>query len=68
MVAREKDGKPGYLVFAPFITHNHYRSNSGRKSEVTIVVCLGWIPRKHKDRITSDRESIADESVAQDAN
>jgi surfeit locus 1 family protein len=66
IVAREKDGKPGYLVFAPFVTHGSYRGNSSRKSEFSIIVCLGWIPRNHKDRIISDREKFADESVEQD--
>lgn len=66
MVAREKDGKDGYFVFAPFVTYNNTRGNSTRKSEYTIIVNLGWVPRNHKDRIVSDREILADETVEQD--
>lgn len=52
MVARERDGKPGYLIFAPFVTSSiHGQMNAGRKSETSIVVCLGWLPKGEKYRI-----------------
>ena len=66
IVAREKDGKPGYLVFAPFVTRSKYRGNSDRRSETSIIVCLGWIPRNHKDRVISDQEKFAEEDIEQD--
>lgn len=66
MVAREKDGNSGYLVFAPFVTRGAYRPGSNRKTEVSIIVCLGWVPRNHKDRIISDRDKFTEEEVDQE--
>lgn len=59
MVARERDGKPGYLIFAPFATASTYsQMNASKKSEAAIVVCLGWIPKGEKYKIPLKEEIL----------
>lgn len=63
LVKRERDGKEGYLVFAPFITatENHYKDktvtvNSNQNSG--LFVCLGWVPRDKKNEVTMGNDPV----------
>lgn len=62
-VAREKDGKPGFLVFAPFMTALH-ELDTIRKHDVNtpvetgIFVNLGWVPSENKDDIEMTSEPV----------
>lgn len=55
LIAREKDGKKGYMVFAPFV-YRHDRPNKydrgGRSFREFVIVNLGWIPTHLKDSIS----------------
>jgi len=54
MVARKRNGKDGYLIFAPFTTAANQTNpacNPLRKVEITAIVCLGWVPKELKNKI-----------------
>ena len=55
VVSREKDGKKGYLVFAPFIYRQSLSNQTDRGGKTyrdMVIVCLGWIPVHLKDSIS----------------
>ena len=52
LVSREKDGKQGYLVFAPFVYRHeklHPLDRGGKSPREYVIVNLGWIPVHLKD-------------------
>lgn len=55
LVSREKDGKKGYLVFAPFVYKHQIPNNldkNGKTVREFVIVNLGWIPLHLKDSIS----------------
>lgn len=60
-VSRNRDGKKGYLVFAPFVTstkknETDANSFSNTPSDNTVFVNLGWVPLENKDDIEMSGE------------
>jgi len=58
-VRKDKDGKKGYSVFAPFYTasfdlnnHSKCRPRHNSKAEVGLPVDLGWVPIEHRKEIS----------------
>jgi hypothetical protein len=54
IVARKRNGKDGFLIFAPFVTaanQTNPTNNPFRKFERTVIVCLGWVPKELKNKI-----------------
>lgn len=61
MVARQKNGKDGYLIFAPFVTAVDYTNpscNPFRKLERNLIVCLGWVPKELKNKIEDNDSPV----------
>lgn len=61
-VRREKEGKVGYLVLAPFVTAlndvDYRRGGNNPPVEHSVIVNLGWVPAEHLDDITMTSEPI----------
>lgn len=63
-IAREREGKKGYLVMAPFITsYQKYPkffkpSDVNRPLESGLMVNLGWVPAENKDDIELSSEPL----------
>jgi surfeit locus 1 family protein len=55
LVSREKDGKRGYLVFAPFVYRHELPTSldkNGKTLREFVIVNIGWIPIHLKDSIS----------------
>lgn len=47
MVKRERDGKEGYILIAPFVTSvGRVHRKQQKMVENTILVNMGWVPRE----------------------
>jgi surfeit locus 1 family protein len=63
-VRRTKDGRLGYLVFAPFVTAKQTLERVKRENvvngevEFSLFVNLGWVPLEHKKDIEMGNEPI----------
>lgn len=63
-VRRTRDGRLGYLVFAPFVTavedldYVKREANQNPPVEVTILVDMGWVPLENKKDIELGNEPI----------
>lgn len=62
-VAREKDGKDGFLVFAPFVTavqdpEPQKRNDANPVVEHQVFINLGWVPSESKGDIKMGNEPI----------
>mmetsp|Transcript_3902 Transcript_3902/g.4336 ORF Transcript_3902/g.4336 Transcript_3902/m.4336 type:complete len:300 (+) Transcript_3902:32-931(+) len=63
-IARERDGKKGYLVMAPFITSTRKYSKvikpveANKTLESGLLVNLGWVPAENKDDIELSAEPL----------
>ena len=63
-VRRTRDGRLGYLVFAPFVTAVENQDFAKREIninpnvEITILVDLGWVPLENKKDIEMGNEPI----------
>jgi len=58
-IRKDKDGKKGYSVFAPFYTaaqsldnNPKFSTHSKSKMEVGVTVDLGWVPIEHRKEIS----------------
>jgi cytochrome oxidase assembly protein ShyY1 len=52
VVARDRDGKPGYYIFAPFINMAQQpQEGSEAIYESGVVLNLGWLPREDRAQI-----------------
>lgn len=63
-ISRERDGKKGYLVMAPFITATRKYSKvikpveANKTIESGLMVNLGWVPAENKDDIELSSEPL----------
>lgn len=64
-VRKEKDGKAGYAVLAPFVTgvqdvHSHpdFKLECNKNAEHSIMVSLGWVPLDRKNAIEASDEPL----------
>jgi len=62
-IRRERGGKNGYLVFAPFVTALRKPMAPGNESinppyEHSIWVNLGWVPSENKEDITMGNDPV----------
>ena len=64
-VRKDKDGKKGYSVFAPFFTVNQNLDNNpdrrmrtSSQLEVGISVDLGWVPIEHRTEISMNTNPL----------
>ena len=63
-IRRTRDGRLGYLVFAPFVTAVEETDTVKREGnpnpavEVTVMVDLGWVPLENKKDIEMGNEPI----------
>ena len=63
MVKRSRDGKAGYLVFAPFVTstrkvESDHNSAINTPNDTTVFVNLGWVPSENKEDIEMSGEPV----------
>lgn len=62
-IRRERDGKDGYLVFAPFTTaklfgHPDGSDESAKRVEFSLFVNLGWVPKENLKDIERTTEAV----------
>ena len=62
VVLKEKDGRKGYAVFAPFVTsHASFVTHpyeEEKENASGIMVNLGWVPYENVAEITNDSEPL----------
>lgn len=61
-VKRDREGKDGYLVMAPFVTalrnYDHNVDVNPQVSRTQIMVNLGWVPAENKLDISMGSDPI----------
>ena len=61
-VTKEKDGRKGYAVFAPFVTSHinvvTHPYEEDKENPSGIMVNLGWMPFENIKEISTDAEPI----------
>lgn len=63
-IKRERNGKPGYIVLAPFITANKFQDPTIRAAgqnyplENGLMVSLGWVPKENLGDIEMGQEVL----------
>lgn len=60
-VRREKDGRAGYLVLAPFVTAKRNVSHNVEAEQYDfsqLMVNLGWVPQEHANQVGMSTEPL----------
>lgn len=61
LVRRERDGRSGFLVFAPFVSSRYQYDHDDDQSKIactTVMVNLGWVPKENRKDITMGSEPL----------
>ncbi len=57
-VKRERAGKQGYLIFAPFVTAIKRLKKAARPAETSCMVMIGWVPEENIGDIELTMEPV----------